>query len=227
MFCPVPAVVFLEPSSPHFRLRPFSPTPLQILVLMLRESQREAVATAIQFEVQNERLDNALIMFFFVPKMGGEDEEVNGGDLPSKALLNAVGDLCQTRYPDIDVSRLVQSYSTRVRACVRMRVSPICSDACLYTFGHVVDAAAEVTRESLFLRTYPLPCFSGASSKSRRDVHVFIPSSALLFTFTHAKCPLPRDMIYPKTTGFGVGMGLRGYQLDPSGPPIATSRDAW
>lgn len=64
---------------------------------MLLESQREAVANAIQSEVQNEGLDNALIMHFFVPGPEDEDEEVNGGDLPTKALLNAVSDLCQTR----------------------------------------------------------------------------------------------------------------------------------
>lgn len=94
---PVPAVVLHEPSSPHAHRTPLGFDTAQVLVLMLLESQREAVANAIQSEVQNERLDNALIVYFFVPRTEDENEEVNGGDLPTKALLNAVSDLCQTR----------------------------------------------------------------------------------------------------------------------------------
>lgn len=90
--------MLLGPLSTHFPSHvPIAFDAAQVLVLLLCESQREAVATAIQSEVQNEGLDNALIMYFFVPNMEGEGEEVNRGDLPTKALLNAVGDLCQTR----------------------------------------------------------------------------------------------------------------------------------
>lgn len=89
--------VLLEPLLPHFHRTPLCFDTAQVLVLMLRESQREDVATAIQSEVQNEGLDNALIMYFFASNMEGEDDVVNEGDLPTKALLNAVVDLCQTR----------------------------------------------------------------------------------------------------------------------------------
>lgn len=99
-FCPPRACsdVLYEPLSRQFHPMPLFFDADQVLVLMLRESQREAVATAIQFEVHNEGLDNALIMYFFAPNLEGEDKEVNGGDLPTKTLLNAVGDLCQTRF---------------------------------------------------------------------------------------------------------------------------------
>lgn len=61
---------------------------------MLRDSEREDVELTIQAE---ERLDNAYIVYFFAPNSGTEGI-VNDGDLPTKALLNAVADLCQTRY---------------------------------------------------------------------------------------------------------------------------------
>ena len=69
---------------------------LQVLVLMLRESQQEEAAAAIRAEDEIEGLDNAYIVSFIVPDI--EDaEEGNGDILPTKALLNAVSDLCQTR----------------------------------------------------------------------------------------------------------------------------------
>lgn len=69
----------------------------QIIVLMLNNPQRErgVVLDLIRAEEKVGGLDNAYIVFFFSPSSGGQ--EVNGGHLPTKALLNAVGDLCQTR----------------------------------------------------------------------------------------------------------------------------------
>lgn len=95
----------------------------QVLVLMLRESQREAVVTLIESEVRNEGLDNVFIVYFSAPNKEDEVEEVNGGDLPTKALLNAVGDLCQTRYQipyrgPIPRFTLMGCYSLRCWFCV-------------------------------------------------------------------------------------------------------------
>lgn len=71
---------------------------LQVFVLMLRDSQQEMeyVQELIRSEEELGVLDNAYIVYLFSPNSVGE--EVNGGNLPTKALLNAVGDLCQTRY---------------------------------------------------------------------------------------------------------------------------------
>ncbi|CAM9865198.1 unnamed protein product [Ectocarpus sp. 12 AP-2014] len=70
----------------------------KIIVLMLNNPQRErgVVLDLIRAEEKVGGLDNAYIVFFFSPSSGGQ--EVNGGHLPTKALLNAVGDLCQTRH---------------------------------------------------------------------------------------------------------------------------------
>lgn len=65
---------------------------------MLRDShhEKEGVQELIRSEEEFGVLDNAYIVYFSAPYSLGE--EVDGGDLPTKALLNAVGDLCQTRY---------------------------------------------------------------------------------------------------------------------------------
>jgi len=52
-------------------------------------------AAAVRAEEKREGLDNAYIVSFIAPSM--EEGEINGGELPTKALLNAVSDLCQTR----------------------------------------------------------------------------------------------------------------------------------
>lgn len=66
----------------------------QILVLLLHESEVEDVRYIIKEDTR--WLDDAYIVYFFAPTFG-VDGIVNDGDLPTKALLNAVGDLCQTR----------------------------------------------------------------------------------------------------------------------------------
>ncbi len=68
----------------------------QVLVLMLQDSQWEEAAAAVRAEEESAGLDNAYIVSFIAPSMG-EGGEINGGELPTKALLNAVSDLCQTR----------------------------------------------------------------------------------------------------------------------------------
>lgn len=68
-----------------------------MLVLMLHNSQWEEAAAAVRAEEKREGLDNAYIVSFIAPSVE-EGEEINGGELPTKALLNAVSDLCQTRY---------------------------------------------------------------------------------------------------------------------------------
>ncbi|CAM9986485.1 unnamed protein product, partial [Scytosiphon promiscuus] len=68
----------------------------KVFVLMLRDTlqEKEDVQELIRSEEELGVLDNAYIVYFFSPYSAGA--EVNDGDLPTKALLNAVGDLCQT-----------------------------------------------------------------------------------------------------------------------------------
>lgn len=69
----------------------------QILVLLLRESQREEVKLLLRAEGDREgqTLQNAYFVAFVMPDTGSA--EVNGIEMPRKTLLNALGDLCQTR----------------------------------------------------------------------------------------------------------------------------------
>ncbi|CAM9346895.1 unnamed protein product, partial [Hapterophycus canaliculatus] len=70
----------------------------KVFVLMLSDSQqeRDGVQERIRSEEERGVLDNAYIVYFVSPNSVGE--EGNRGDLPTKALLNTVGDLCQTRH---------------------------------------------------------------------------------------------------------------------------------
>lgn len=92
MISPVPVGEFLRP-PPHSVVSRF--VAAQILVLMLHETEVEGVT--IMIEENTDWLDNAFIVYFFMPYFGDE-RKMYGADLPTKTLLNAVGDLCQTRY---------------------------------------------------------------------------------------------------------------------------------
>lgn len=69
----------------------------QVIVLLMRDSEIERAEDTIRAEKQQMGggLDGALIVTFMLSSVG--NEEVLGREVPRKTLLNAVGDLCQTR----------------------------------------------------------------------------------------------------------------------------------
>lgn len=94
---PLFSVAFLTSArESHRSLTPNTTAP-QVVILMLRRSDVEVVDAVVTAEAMRDSgsLENAYVAAFVEPDLGSE--QVTGSEFPRKALLNAVGDLCQTR----------------------------------------------------------------------------------------------------------------------------------